>query len=116
LYNIVQTDKKENKIFLIYKEIHMGSVAKSYMRQGFLIHEEMRKYLVIYIRRSLVIYDFATDPVWISLYKRKILFSFLSVHGGADTVCGGETLEHSVRPHNDSSSSTLENNYNLTQS
>jgi hypothetical protein len=28
---------------------------------------------------------------------RKILFSFLSVHGGADTVCGGETLEYSVR-------------------
>jgi hypothetical protein len=49
----------------------MGAVAKSYMRKGFLIHEEMRKYLVIYIRRSLVIYDFATDPVWISLYKRK---------------------------------------------
>jgi hypothetical protein len=26
----------------------MGSVAKSYMRKGFLIHEEMRKYLTIY--------------------------------------------------------------------
>jgi hypothetical protein len=42
------TDKKENKIFLIYKEIQMGAVAKSYMRKGFLISEEMRKYLVIY--------------------------------------------------------------------
>jgi hypothetical protein len=38
------TDKKENKIFLIYKEIQSGTVAKSYMRQGFLIFEEMRKY------------------------------------------------------------------------
>ncbi len=28
----------------------MGSVAKSYMRKGFLIFEEMRKYLIIYIR------------------------------------------------------------------
>ncbi len=39
------------KIFLlIYKDIQMGSVAKSYMRKGFLIviYEEMRKYLVIY--------------------------------------------------------------------
>jgi hypothetical protein len=27
------TDKKENKIFLIYKEIQMGSGAKSYMRK-----------------------------------------------------------------------------------
>jgi hypothetical protein len=26
------TDKKENKIFLVYKEIQSGAVAKSYMR------------------------------------------------------------------------------------
>ncbi len=38
------TDKKENKIFLIYKEIQMGSGPKSYMRQCFLIYEEMHKY------------------------------------------------------------------------
>ncbi len=31
------TDKKENKIFLIYKEIQKGSVAKSSMTNGFLI-------------------------------------------------------------------------------
>jgi hypothetical protein len=42
------TDKKENKIFLIFREIQSGAVAKSYMRKGFLIYEEMRKYLVIY--------------------------------------------------------------------
>ncbi len=42
------TDKKEKKIFLIYKEIQIGAVAKSYMKKGFLIFEEMRKYLVIY--------------------------------------------------------------------
>jgi hypothetical protein len=40
--------KKENEIFLIYKEIQSGAVAKSYMRKGFLICEEMRKYLTIY--------------------------------------------------------------------
>ncbi len=38
------TDKKENKIFLIYKEIQMESGEKSYMRKGFLIYEEMQKY------------------------------------------------------------------------
>jgi hypothetical protein len=38
--------KKENKIFLIYKEIQMGSGAKSYMRKGFLIiYQEMHKYV-----------------------------------------------------------------------
>ncbi len=42
------TDKKDNKIFLIHKEIQMGAVAKSYMRKGFLIYEEMRKNLTIY--------------------------------------------------------------------
>jgi hypothetical protein len=31
LYNL------ENKIFLTYKEVQMGLVAKSYMRKGFLI-------------------------------------------------------------------------------
>jgi hypothetical protein len=37
------TDEKENEIILIYKEIQMGSDAKSYMRKEFLIYEEMRK-------------------------------------------------------------------------
>ncbi len=32
-----------------------------------------------YIRRPLVIFDFSTAPFWISLYMRKIQFSFLSV-------------------------------------
>jgi hypothetical protein len=40
--------KKENQTFLIYKEIQMGSGAKSYMRKGFLIYEEMRKFFPIY--------------------------------------------------------------------
>jgi hypothetical protein len=45
----------------MYKKIQMGSVAKSQMRKGFLIFEEMLKYLVIY-DEALAIYDFATDP------------------------------------------------------
>jgi hypothetical protein len=59
--NCYYTDKKENQIFLIYKEIQSGAVAKSYMRKGFLIYEEMRK-IFPYMRRPLVIYDFATAP------------------------------------------------------
>jgi hypothetical protein len=35
-------------IFLIYKEIQSGAVAKSYMRKGVLIYGEMRKYFLIY--------------------------------------------------------------------
>jgi hypothetical protein len=58
------TDEKENEIFLIHKELQIRTVAKSYMRKGFLIYEEMRKYLTIYeevVRYT--VYDFATDPV-----------------------------------------------------
>jgi hypothetical protein len=54
------TDEKENEIFLIYKEIQMGSGTKSYMRKGLLIYEEMRKYLTIY---EVALYDFAIDLV-----------------------------------------------------
>ncbi|MFO0002899.1 MAG: hypothetical protein ACK559_17385, partial [bacterium] len=32
------TDKKEEKIFLIYKEFQKGAVAKSSMRKGFLMY------------------------------------------------------------------------------
>ncbi len=49
---LTYTDKKEHKIFLIYKEIHIRSVAKSYCTRSFLI----------------------------SLYVRKILFYFLLVY------------------------------------
>jgi hypothetical protein len=42
------TNKKENKIYLIYKEIQSGAFAKSYIKKGFLIYKEMRKYFLIY--------------------------------------------------------------------
>ncbi len=59
--------KKENQIFLIYKEIQNGAVAKSYMTNGLLIYG---KYLHIssYIRKPFLIYYFASAPLWISLY------------------------------------------------
>ncbi len=45
---LLATDQKENEIFLICKDIQMGTVAKSYMTKGFLIYEEMRRCLAIY--------------------------------------------------------------------
>jgi hypothetical protein len=48
------------------EKIQSGAVAKSYRRKGFLIYTYiyMRKCANIspYMRRPLVIYDFATDP------------------------------------------------------
>ncbi len=42
------TDKKENHIFLIYKEIRNEAVAKLYISKGFLIYEEMLIYMTTY--------------------------------------------------------------------
>jgi hypothetical protein len=42
------TDKNENRIFLIYKEIQSGAVAKSYMTNGLLIYGEIFSYFLIY--------------------------------------------------------------------
>jgi hypothetical protein len=64
------TDKKENNIFLIYKEIQKGAL-QTYITNG---SSYMTKYLRIssYIRKPFLIYDFATAPFWISLFMRKI--------------------------------------------
>jgi hypothetical protein len=53
--------KNKIKIFIIYEEIQNGAVAKSIMRKGFQIYEEMRKYLAMYMR-PLVKYDFVAAP------------------------------------------------------
>jgi hypothetical protein len=63
IFVCLHTDKKEIQIFLIYKEIQSGAVAKSYRRKGFLIYEEMRKYFPVYEEAvSHIQYDSATAP------------------------------------------------------
>ncbi len=47
------TDKKENQIYLIYKETQNGAVANSYMTNGLLIYGEIFAFLI---------YDFVTAP------------------------------------------------------
>ncbi len=42
------TDKKENQIFLIYREIQSGAVAKSYMTNGLHIYGEIFSHFLIY--------------------------------------------------------------------
>ncbi len=44
----------------ILKEIQNGAVAKSYMKNGFLIYEETHKYIAIYEEAVIVIDEFAT--------------------------------------------------------
>jgi hypothetical protein len=42
------TDKKENQIFLIFKEIRNGAIAKSYMTNGLLLYGEIFAHFLIY--------------------------------------------------------------------
>jgi hypothetical protein len=46
--NITCTDKNENQIFLLYKEIQNRAVAKSYMTNGLLIYGEIFARFLIY--------------------------------------------------------------------
>jgi hypothetical protein len=61
----------------------MALVAKSYIRKGFLIYC-MRKCAnispyMIYMRRPLFIYDFATDPLLnFLIYEESLIFFFIS--------------------------------------
>jgi hypothetical protein len=65
------TDKKENKIFLIYKEIKKVALANSYMTNGLLINGEIFAHFPIpYIRKPFLIYDFATASFFISVRGR----------------------------------------------
>ncbi len=71
---------KKRKMFphILYKELLSGSDAKSYMRKGFLIYEEMRKYLVIY--------GVAVSQIWLCtrsflnflIYEENFVFFFIS--------------------------------------
>ncbi len=61
---VLYTDKKENQIFLIYKEIQNGTVAKSYMTNDLLIYGKIFSHFLIYsIRKPFYIYDFTTSPL-----------------------------------------------------
>ncbi len=60
----------------MYKENQSGAVAKSYMRKGFLIYEEMRKYFPIY--------EEAVSHTWLCncsilnfpIYEENLIFLF----------------------------------------
>ncbi len=61
----------------------MGAVAKSYMRKGFLIYEEMRKFLFIY--EEAVSYTYKTLQQLPSEFPYKLgifFFFFISVVRG----------------------------------
>jgi len=73
---VVYTDKKENKIFLIYKEIQKGSVAKSYMTITASSYIWLNICALPHILGSP---SFVTDPIRISLHVENFVFFSISV-------------------------------------
>jgi hypothetical protein len=69
------TDKKENQISSYIRKFRIKQLRSHIWLTAF---SYMVKYLRIssYIRKPVLIYDFATAPLWIFLYMRKICFSF----------------------------------------
>ncbi len=70
------TDKKELQIFLIYKEIQNGAVAKSYMTNGLLLYGEIFAHFLIYYEASYSM-GLCNFSLWI---WGKFDFLFLSVY------------------------------------
>ncbi len=85
----VYTDKKENQIFLKYKEIQSGAVAKSYMRKGFLIYEEMLKYYPKYVEAVSHIGLCNCSVLDFLIYEENLIFFFISVLTFSRCTCVG---------------------------
>ncbi len=72
------TYKKDNQIFLIYKEIQSGAVAKSYMRKSLLIYEEIRKYFPMYEEPVSHIWLCHCSILKFLKYEENLIFFFIS--------------------------------------
>jgi hypothetical protein len=51
VYTVLYTDKKENNIFLIYKEIQNGAVVNSYITNALLIYGEILSHFLLSVLR-----------------------------------------------------------------
>ncbi len=90
--NIPATTDYTVRDTLIKRKIQLSSYVRKFRMEQLQSHiwltasSYMGKYLRIssYIRKLFLIYDFATVPLLISLYMRKIWFSFLSVYSNSN--------------------------------
>jgi hypothetical protein len=75
LYFLNHTDKKENKVFLIYKEVQKGAVAKSYTTNGLLIYDEI---FVHFLIRKPILLGFLTLQL-LPYEENSILFLIIAL-------------------------------------
>ena len=67
----------------MYREIQIGAVAKTYMRKGFLIYEEMRKYVTMYEEAVSLIWLCNCSILNFLIYEENFVSFFISVGVGA---------------------------------
>ncbi len=76
----------------MYKEFQMGPGAKSYMRKGISIYEEMRKYFTIYEEAVSHSYN-SLHPIPLNflIYEENFIVFFVSVNSilGLSRILGG---------------------------
>ncbi len=86
--------KKKRKFSSYIRKFRMEQL-QSHLTNGVLIYGEYLR-ISSYIRKPFFTYDFATASLWISLYMRKIWFSFLSVYTVPSPlyVADQDTLNH----------------------
>ncbi len=88
---------------LIKKKRKFSSYIRKFWRDLLQSHvwltasSHMVKYLRIssYIRKPLLIYDFATDPIWISLYVRRFFFYQCVLEFKVCEMCKHHSPKHS---------------------
>ncbi len=85
------TDKKQIKIFLIYKEIQNRAVAKSYMTNGLLIYGEIFAHFLIYSTvlgspSSYITLQLLHSSFTYTVYEENFIFFFVSVEPFPTTV------------------------------
>jgi hypothetical protein len=81
------------KKILIYKEILSGAVAKSYMRKGFLIYGERRKYFPIYEEVVSHILLCNCSILNFLIYEENLIFFFISVAYQEQQILDLESVE-----------------------
>ncbi len=77
--NFPITDKKGNQIFLIYRDIQNGAVAKLYMTNGLPIYREIFTHFLIYLEALPQIWLCNCSTVNFLIYEENLIFFFASV-------------------------------------
>ncbi len=87
------TDKKENKIFLVYKEIKRDQGAKSYMTNGLTSYIGKNFRISSCIRKSYLIFFCTRSHLNFLIYEENFVFFFYQCTDERNGLCTC-TLEH----------------------